>query len=58
MATPGRLADHLENTKGFNLNELKFLGEFIFGDFNKYEKNLKILLFLILQITRKTKNWY
>jgi len=25
VATPGRLADHLENTKGFNLNELKFL---------------------------------
>lgn len=25
VATPGRLVDHLENTKGFNLNKLKFL---------------------------------
>ena len=24
-ATPGRLVDHLENTKGFNLRSLKFL---------------------------------
>eukprot|EP00640_Fibrocapsa_japonica_P001822 CAMPEP_0113937714 /NCGR_PEP_ID=MMETSP1339-20121228/4275_1 /TAXON_ID=94617 /ORGANISM="Fibrocapsa japonica" /LENGTH=444 /DNA_ID=CAMNT_0000940585 /DNA_START=38 /DNA_END=1372 /DNA_ORIENTATION=+ /assembly_acc=CAM_ASM_000762 len=25
IATPGRLVDHLENTKGFNLNTVKFL---------------------------------
>merc|ERR1719323_1864776 len=25
VATPGRLVDHLENTKGFNLKQLKFL---------------------------------
>ncbi|XP_012235824.1 ATP-dependent RNA helicase DDX47 [Linepithema humile] len=25
IATPGRLVDHLENTKGFNLKQLKFL---------------------------------
>lgn len=25
IATPGRLLDHLENTKGFNLRALKFL---------------------------------
>lgn len=25
IATPGRLVDHLENTKGFNLRQLKFL---------------------------------
>jgi ATP-dependent RNA helicase DDX47/RRP3 len=25
VATPGRLVDHLENTKGFNLRSLKFL---------------------------------
>jgi ATP-dependent RNA helicase DDX47/RRP3 len=25
IATPGRLVDHLENTKGFNLKFLKFL---------------------------------
>lgn len=25
IATPGRLVDHLENTKGFNLRSLKFL---------------------------------
>ena len=25
VATPGRLVDHLENTKGFNLNSLKYL---------------------------------
>lgn len=24
-ATPGRLVDHLENTKGFNLRSLKYL---------------------------------
>ena len=24
-ATPGRLVDHLENTKGFNLKNLKYL---------------------------------
>nr|CAD7260083.1 unnamed protein product [Timema shepardi] len=27
IATPGRLVDHLENTKGFNLRALKFLLE-------------------------------
>ena len=25
IATPGRLVDHLENTKGFNLREVRFL---------------------------------
>ena len=25
IATPGRLVDHLENTKGFNLRSLKYL---------------------------------
>lgn len=25
VATPGRLADHLENTKGFSLRQLKYL---------------------------------
>lgn len=25
IATPGRIVDHLENTKGFNLRTLKFL---------------------------------
>lgn len=25
IATPGRLMDHLENTKGFSLRKLKFL---------------------------------
>ena len=25
LGTPGRLVDHLENTKGFNLRSLKFL---------------------------------
>jgi ATP-dependent RNA helicase DDX47/RRP3 len=25
VCTPGRLVDHLENTKGFNLKNLKFL---------------------------------
>jgi ATP-dependent RNA helicase DDX47/RRP3 len=25
VATPGRLVDHLENTKGFNLRQLKYL---------------------------------
>ena len=25
IATPGRLVDHLENTKGFSLNAIKYL---------------------------------
>lgn len=25
IATPGRLVDHLENTKGFNLRSLRYL---------------------------------
>ena len=25
IATPGRLVDHLENTKGFNLKSLRYL---------------------------------
>lgn len=25
VATPGRLVDHLENTKGFNLKAIKYL---------------------------------
>jgi ATP-dependent RNA helicase DDX47/RRP3 len=25
ICTPGRLVDHLENTKGFNLKQLKYL---------------------------------
>ena len=25
VATPGRLVDHLENTKGFNMKQLKYL---------------------------------
>jgi len=25
ISTPGRLLDHLSNTKGFNLNKLKYL---------------------------------
>ena len=29
IATPGRLVDHLENTKGFNLRALKFLVSFM-----------------------------
>lgn len=39
IATPGRLVDHLENTKGFNLRSLKFL--------------VKINNFLLLLITNK-----
>jgi len=30
VATPGRLNDHLENTKGFSLRKLKFLVNFCF----------------------------
>lgn len=31
IATPGRLVDHLENTKGFSLRSLKFLVSIIFS---------------------------
>lgn len=30
IATPGRLIDHLENTKGFSLRALKYLVNFFF----------------------------
>ena len=30
VCTPGRLYDHLENTKGFNLKYLKYLVTFFF----------------------------
>lgn len=33
IATPGRLVDHLENTKGFNLRALKYLVSFNFFSF-------------------------
>lgn len=29
-ATPGRLVDHLENTKGFNLRSLRYLVRIIY----------------------------
>lgn len=34
VATPGRLQDHLENTKGFSLRTLKFLVSFLLPLFN------------------------
>lgn len=30
VATPGRLMDHLENTKGFSLKALKYLVRWLF----------------------------
>lgn len=33
IATPGRLVDHLENTKGFSLRALKFLVITLFNRF-------------------------
>lgn len=42
IATPGRLVDHLENTKGFNLRQLKFLVIIIYNTwiyFDNYHVN-------------------
>lgn len=46
VATPGRLADHLANTKGFNLKRLKFL---IFDEADRllsmdFEKQINLIL--------------
>jgi ATP-dependent RNA helicase DDX47/RRP3 len=43
VATPGRLQDHLENTKGFSLRNLKYLVNILFYN-NKYNINFKIKL--------------
>jgi len=32
VCTPGRLVDHLENTKGFNLKQLRYLVSFLETD--------------------------
>lgn len=48
IATPGRLVDHLENTKGFNLRQLKFLvithGRFIWRIFWQLSHHLVSLI--------------
>lgn len=46
VGTPGRMADHLANTKGFNLNKLKFL---IFDEADRllsmdFEKQINLIL--------------
>ncbi len=46
MGTPGRLADHLANTKGFNLKRLRFL---IFDEADRllsmdFEKQINLIL--------------
>ena len=40
VATPGRLVDHLENTKGFSLKQLKYLGMYTV-------QLLQLLLFVV-----------
>lgn len=49
IATPGRLVDHLENTKGFNLKSLKYL---VMDEADRilnmdFEKELDIILRVI-----------
>ena len=46
VGTPGRMADHLANTKGFNLRKLKFL---IFDEADRllsmdFEKQINLIL--------------
>lgn len=47
IATPGRLVDHLENTKGFNLRSLKFLVSN--NIFVVYAKKVHVLIISILK---------
>lgn len=49
IATPGRLVDHLENTKGFNLKALKFLVCYYL--LYKECKPSIYLIYIFLQIT-------
>ena len=42
VATPGRLQDHLENTKGFSLRNLKYLVMYYFK--KRGEKKLNFLI--------------
>lgn len=48
IATPGRLVDHLENTKGFSLRSLKFLVSSN-NIFIVYVKKFNIFIILILK---------
>ena len=43
IATPGRLADHLANTKGFNLKKLKFLVSIVHCNLNSYYRKIIIV---------------
>lgn len=43
IATPGRLVDHLENTKGFHLKTLKYLASEIEKRRKRWEKHLSNL---------------
>ena len=43
VATPGRLLDHLENTKGFSLRNLKYLGMFLMAVFILKANKLSVM---------------
>ena len=43
VATPGRLLDHLENTKGFSLRNLKYLGMLLTVVFIFKANNLAVM---------------
>ena len=43
VATPGRLLDHLENTKGFSLRNLKYLGMLLIAVFIYKANNLAVM---------------
>ena len=43
VATPGRLLDHLENTKGFSLRNLKHLGMLLMAVFMLKANNLTVM---------------
>ena len=43
VATPGRLLDHLENTKGFSLRNLKYLGMLFTAVFIFKANNLPVM---------------
>lgn len=40
IATPGRLVDHLQNTKGFSLRALRFLVRFFHSQVQFFECDL------------------
>lgn len=56
VATPGRLQDHLENTKGFSLNKIKFL---VFDEADKLlDQDFGPIIDKLLKVLPRERNTY